>query len=42
VVDSAGYRAAVTETTAVPVIRLGDIDLAGALSEGEGSTSVAE
>ena len=42
VIDSAGHRVAVIETTAVRVIRLGDVDLAHALSEGEGFTSVAE
>jgi uncharacterized protein YhfF len=33
---------AVIETTAVRVIRLGDVDLAHALGEGEGYRSVAE
>jgi uncharacterized protein YhfF len=42
VVDSDGNRVAVIETTAVRVIRLGDVDLAHALGEGEGFTSVAE
>src|SRR5258708_16954236 len=42
VVDSAGDPVAVIETTAVRVIRLGDVDLAHALGEGEGYTSVAE
>ena len=42
VVDSAGNRVAVIETTAVRVIRLGDVDLAHALGEGEGYSSVAE
>jgi uncharacterized protein YhfF len=42
VVDSAGNPLAVIETTAVRVIRLGDVDLAHALGEGEGYTSVAE
>jgi uncharacterized protein YhfF len=42
VVDSAGNRVAVIETTAVRVVRLGDIDLAHALGEGEGYDSVAE
>jgi uncharacterized protein YhfF len=41
VVDSAGERVAVIETTAVRVLRLGDMDLAHALGEGEGYTSVA-
>jgi uncharacterized protein YhfF len=42
VIDSAGNRVAVIETTAVRVVRLGDVDLAHALGEGEGYTSVAE
>jgi uncharacterized protein YhfF len=42
VVDSSGNRVAVIETTAVRVIRLGDIDLAHALGEGEGYRSVAD
>ena len=42
VVDSAGNPVAVIETTAVRVIRLGDVDLPHALGEGEGYTSVAE
>jgi uncharacterized protein YhfF len=42
VVDSVGNRVAVIELTAVRVIRLGDVDLAHALGEGEGYTSVAE
>lgn len=42
VVDSAGNRVAVIEITAVRVIRLADVDLAHALGEGEGYTSVAE
>jgi len=42
VIDSAGDPVAVIETTAVRVIRLGDVDLAHALGEGEGFTSVAE
>jgi uncharacterized protein YhfF len=41
VIDSAGNRVVVIETTAVRVIRLGDVDLAHALGEGEGFTSVA-
>jgi uncharacterized protein YhfF len=41
VVDSAGRRVAVIETTAVRVIRLGEVDLAHAIGEGEGYTSVA-
>lgn len=42
VADSAGNRVAVIETTAVRVVRLGDVDLAHALGEGEGYSSVAE
>ena len=42
VIDSAGNRVAVIETTAVRVIRLADVDLAHAVGEGEGYTSVAE
>jgi uncharacterized protein YhfF len=42
VIDSRGDRVAVIETTAVRVLRLGDVDLAHALGEGEGYTSVAE
>jgi len=42
VLDSADRRVAVIETTSVRVIRLGDVDLAHALGEGEGYTSVAE
>ena len=42
VVDSAGTRVAVIELTAVRVIRLADVDLAHALGEGEGYTSLAE
>jgi ASCH domain len=42
VADSAGNLVAVIETTAVQVIRLGDVDLAHAVCEGEGFTSVAE
>jgi uncharacterized protein YhfF len=42
VVDSAGNPVAVIETTAVRVVRLADVDLAHALSEGEGYRSVAE
>ena len=42
VIDSAGRPVAVIETTAVRVIRLGDVDLPHALGEGEGYTSVAE
>jgi uncharacterized protein YhfF len=42
VVDSAGTAVAVIETTAVRVMRLGDVGLAHALGEGEGYSSVAE
>jgi uncharacterized protein YhfF len=42
VADSAGHRVAVIETTATRVIRLGDVDLAHAVGEGEGYASVAE
>lgn len=42
VVDSASHRVAVIETTAVRVMRLGDVDLAHALAEGEGYTTVPE
>jgi uncharacterized protein YhfF len=42
VVDSAGKRVAVIELTAVRVVRLADVDLAHAVGEGEGYTSVAE
>jgi uncharacterized protein YhfF len=39
--DSAGHLVAVIETTAVRVLPAGDVDLAHALGEGEGYTSVA-
>lgn len=42
VVDSAGHRVTVIETTAVRVIRLADVDLAHAVGEGEGYASVAD
>ena len=42
VADSAGNLVAVIETTAVRVVRLGDVDLAHAIAEGEGYSSVAE
>jgi uncharacterized protein YhfF len=42
VVDSAGDPVTVIETTAVRVIRLGEVDLAHALGEGEGYLSVAD
>jgi uncharacterized protein YhfF len=41
VVDSAGNRVAVIEIIAVRVVRLADVDLAHAVGEGEGYTSVA-
>jgi uncharacterized protein YhfF len=41
-VGSAGNAIGVIETTAVRVIRLGDADLAHALGEGEGYSSVEE
>ena len=42
VVDSAGRRVAVIETTAARVVRLDAVDVAHALGEGEGYASVAE
>jgi uncharacterized protein YhfF len=42
VIDSAGNRVAVIELTEVRVVRLADVDLAHAVGEGEGYTSVAE
>jgi uncharacterized protein YhfF len=42
VVDSAGSPVAVIETTAVRVLRLGDVGLDHVLGEGEGYASVAE
>ena len=42
VVDSVGNPVAVIETTAVRVMRLGHVDLAHALGEGEGYSSVPE
>jgi uncharacterized protein YhfF/ketosteroid isomerase-like protein len=42
VVDSEGQPVTVIETVAVRVIRLADVDLAHALGEGEGYTSVAQ
>lgn len=42
VIDSAGNRVAVIETTAARVLRLGDVDLAHAVGEGEGYRSVTE
>jgi len=41
VIDSAGNRVAVIELTEVRVVRLADVDLAHAVGEGEGYTSVA-
>lgn len=40
VVDSAGGRVAVIETTEVRVVPIGDVDLAHAVDEGEGDTSL--
>jgi adenosylmethionine-8-amino-7-oxononanoate aminotransferase/uncharacterized protein YhfF len=42
VIDSAGEPVGVIETLAVRVVRVGDIDLAHAIGEGEGYASVAE
>jgi uncharacterized protein YhfF len=42
VVDSAGDRAALIETTEVRILRLADLDLPHVLGEGEGYRSVAE
>ena len=42
VIDSAGRRVAMIEITAVRVLRLADVDLAHAVGEGEGYTTVAE
>lgn len=42
VIDSAGNRVAVIELIAVRVVRLAEVDLAHAIGEGEGYTSVAE
>lgn len=42
VVDSAGRRVAVIETTEVRVVRLADVDLRHVLDEGEGEASVAQ
>ncbi len=42
VIDSAGQPVALTEIVAVRILRLGDMDLAHALGEGEGYASVAE
>jgi uncharacterized protein YhfF len=42
VIDSDGQPVTVIETVAVRVLRLADIDLAHAVAEGEGDTSVAQ
>ncbi|TVZ05741.1 aminotransferase class III-fold pyridoxal phosphate-dependent enzyme [Trebonia kvetii] len=42
VIDSAGEPVGVIETLAVRVVRVGDVDLAHAIGEGEGYESVAE
>jgi uncharacterized protein YhfF len=42
VVDSAGSRIAVIETTGVEIVRLADVDLPHAIDEGEGYATVAE
>lgn len=42
VIDSAGQPVTVIETVAVRVLRLADVDLAHAIGEGEGYTSVAQ
>ncbi|HEY0937983.1 MAG TPA: ASCH domain-containing protein, partial [Trebonia sp.] len=42
VIDSAGHPVAVVEIAAVRVIRVGDVDLAHAVGEGEGYASVAD
>jgi uncharacterized protein YhfF len=42
VIDSAGEPVALTETVTVRVVRVGDVDLAHALGEGEGYASVAD
>jgi uncharacterized protein YhfF len=42
VVDSDGRRVAAIEVTAVEVVRLGDVDLAHAVDEGEGYETVAQ
>jgi uncharacterized protein YhfF len=42
VIDSAGEPVTLVEVVAVRVIRVGDVDLAHALGEGEGYASVAE
>jgi uncharacterized protein YhfF len=42
VIDSAGEPVTLTEVTGVRVLRLADVDLAHAVGEGEGFSSVAE
>ena len=42
VIDSAGEPVTLIEVTAVRVVRVGDVDLAHALGEGEGYATVAE
>jgi uncharacterized protein YhfF len=42
VIDSAGEPVTLIEVTAVRVLRVGDVDLAHAVGEGEGYTTVAE
>lgn len=42
VIDSAGDPVGIEEITQVRVVRLGDVDRAHALDEGEGFTSIAE
>jgi uncharacterized protein YhfF len=42
VIDSAGEPVALTEIVTVRVVRVGDVDLAHALGEGEGYASVAD
>lgn len=42
VIDSAAIPVALIETVSLDVVRVGDIDLAHSIAEGEGHTSVAE
>lgn len=42
VVDSDGVRVAAIETTEIRVVRLGDVDLAHVIDEGEGDTTVVQ